>query len=605
VPSAGLARLRRVSALSLLVVACLGCGAASASVLEMEIQPRFGGEMLAFDKLTLVGAEGQLLSVTRLDFLVSKVALRETGGSWLSLTDSEGYISGREGKTRFELKGVPSGQYDAIRFQVGLDPELNKADPAKYPPSHALNPQVNGLHWGWQSGYVFLALEGRWTEASKSNTQNPKAEGGYSFHLANEPQLMRVELPVRLDLAPGSRQTVRLGLDVKKVLSGTTLNDASSTTHSRQGDEMARKLAANVERAFAVESSFSPVSKMAPATVSTVHELLMAPTATPYGLTISSVFPRPELPQDNPLTEEGVELGRLLFNDRRLSLNNSQSCASCHELSSAGADPGRTVSVGAEGKSGTRNAMPLFNLAWKSSFFWDGRAATLREQVLQPIQNPDEMHESLTNIVARLQQAEYAGRFASSFGSPEISSDRVARALEQFLLTLVSHASKFDRVLGGTAQFTEQEQRGFELFHTEYDPRREQYGADCFHCHGGPLFQSVAFANNGLDIESGDTGRMAGTKREGDRGKFAVPSLRNLTVTGPYMHDGRFKNLEEVVEHYATGVKRSPTLDPNLAKHPDGGVPLSAEDKQAVVAFLKTLTDERYVRATNTVANAR
>ena len=602
VRSAGLARLRRVSALSLLVVGCWA-GTAVGAVVEMEIQPRFDGEMLAFDKLKLAGAEGQLLSVTRLDFLVSKVELRRTDGKWLSITNSETYINGREGRTGFELEAVPSGEYEAIRFLVGLEPELNKADPAKYPPGHALNPQVNGLHWGWQSGYVFFALEGRWTEPSKSNTQNPKTEGGYSFHLANEPQLMRVELPVRLDLAPDSRQMVRLGLDVRKVLAGTTLDEASSTTHSRQGDETARKLAANVERAFAVESSFSAGSKTAKA--ATGHELLIAPTATPYRLTISAVFPRPELPQDNPLTEQGVELGRLLFHDRRLSLNNSQSCASCHELSSAGADPGRAVSVGAEGKSGTRNAMPLFNLAWKSSFFWDGRAATLREQVLQPIQNPVEMHESLTNIVTRLQKAEYGGRFASAFGSPQISPDRVARALEQFLLTLVSHQSKFDHVLGGTAQFTEQEQRGFELFHTEYDPRREQHGADCFHCHGGPLFQSVAFANNGLDIEPGDTGRMAVTKREGDRAKFAVPSLRNLTVTGPYMHDGRFKSLEEVVEHYATGVKRNPTLDPNLAKHPDGGVPLNAEDKQAVVAFLKTLTDERYVRATNTVASAR
>ena len=155
----------------------------------MEIQPRFGRETLAFDKLTLIGAEGQILSVTRLDFLVSKVEMRQTGGNWLSLTNSEAYVSGREGRIRFELEGVPSGDYDGIRFLVGLEHELNKSDPAKYPPSHALNPQVNGLHWGWQGGYVFLAIEGRWTKPSRSNTQNPNSEGGYSFHLANEPQL--------------------------------------------------------------------------------------------------------------------------------------------------------------------------------------------------------------------------------------------------------------------------------------------------------------------------------------------------------------------------------------------------------------------------------
>jgi len=149
-------------------------------------------------------------------------------------------------------------------------------------------------------------------------------------------------------------------------------------------------------------------------------------------------------------------------------------------------------------------------------------------------------------------------------------------------------------VLKGEAAFTETEQRGFELFHTEYDPRQEQFGADCFHCHGGSLFQSQSFANNGLDSHFSDLGRYLVTHREGDQGKFAVPSLRNVEVTAPYMHDGRFNTLEEVVEHYTTHVKRSPTLDPNLAKHPDGGVPLSAADQQALVAFLKTLTDEKY-----------
>ena len=139
---------------------------------------------------------------------------------------------------------------------------------------------------------------------------------------------------------------------------------------------------------------------------------------------------------------------------------------------------------------------------------------------------------------------------------------------------------------------TDEEKRGFELFMTEYDPRRGLRGADCFHCHGGPLFQSQGFANNGLDAVFADAGRGAVTGREGDKGRFAVPSLRNVELTGPYMHDGRFKTLEEVVAHYCTGVKRSATLDPNLAKHPDGGVPLSEAEQKALVAFLKTLTEE-------------
>ena len=239
--------------------------------------------------------------------------------------------------------------------------------------------------------------------------------------------------------------------------------------------------------------------------------------------------------------------------------------------------------------------MPIFNMAWKRSFFWDGRAATVREQALQPIQNPIEMHENLDRVVSKLSKdATYRKMFARAFGSTEVSADRVARALEQFVLTRISCNSKFDRALQGQEKLTEQEKRGFELFVTEYDPRREQYGADCFHCHGGPLFQSQSFANNGLDATFSDVGRSAVTGKDYDQGKFSVPSLRNVALTGPYMHDGRFKTLEEVVEHYSTGMKRSATLDPNLAKHPDGGVPLSAADKKALVAFLKTLTDSQY-----------
>jgi len=223
---------------------------------------------------------------------------------------------------------------------------------------------------------------------------------------------------------------------------------------------------------------------------------------------------------------------------------------------------------------------------------------------LQPILNPVELHQSLDVLMKKLSgDANYHQLFANAFGSTEINTDRFARALEQFLLVQVSFDSKFDRVAQGKATFTPEEQRGFQLFHTEYDPYHGQYGADCFHCHGGALFQSQSFANNGLDSVSKDEGRYVVTKREGDRGKFAVPSLRNVALNWPYMHDGRFRTLEEAVEHYCTGMKRSATLDPNLAKHPDGGVPLSFSDKRALVAFLRTLTDDRFIPPA-TVANA-
>jgi cytochrome c peroxidase len=240
-----------------------------------------------------------------------------------------------------------------------------------------------------------------------------------------------------------------------------------------------------------------------------------------------------------------------------------------------------------------------------------------------PIQDHTEMDETLTNVVMKLQRkassikaqasgklqtsssnvaaaanardVDYPALFESAFGSKEITAEKIGLAIETFVMTRTSFNSKFDRVLQGKEQFTEEERHGFTLFSTEYDPRREQFGADCFHCHGGPLFQSQAFANNGLDSEVKDPGRAKITGKDSDLGKFSTPSLRNVALTAPYMHDGRFGTLEEVVEHYATGVKRSATLDPNLAKHPDGGVPLRPADKKALVAFLKTLTDDSFV----------
>src|SRR5262249_32118037 len=154
-----------------------------------------------------------------------------------------------------------------------------------------------------------------------------------------------------------------------------------------------------------------------------------------------------------------------------------------------------------------------------------------------------------------------------------------------------SFDSRFDQAARGEAELTAEEKHGFELFSTEFDPRHRQFGADCFHCHGGPLFQSQSFANNGLAVDpaTGDSGRAKFTGKPQDAGKFATPSLRNIALTAPYMHDGRFSTLEEVVEHYSTGVQRSAALDPNLAKHPDGGLHLTTEDKKALVAFLKTL----------------
>jgi cytochrome c peroxidase len=561
------------------------CQWAAGADLEVNIAPQFNGAPLVFDSLSLPTADGQMISITRLDAILSDVAFRSQNGKWISQPDWFVFINGREGKTSFTLTGLRPGRYDRLRFHVGLGPRMNHADAARWPAGHPLNPQVNNLYWGWSREYVFLALEGRWQEGVKQN--------GFSYHLATGRQLMTVELPVALDLTASQR--LQVTMDVGKIFSAPhkiELTDSSDTTHSRTNDLLVAQLKENIESAFAA-SVEAPRRLQARRNIP-LSRPLVASGATPYRLTFSRLFPQPNLPRDNPLTGEGVALGSKLFFDRLLSADDSESCATCHRPSLAFSQP-RRFSRGVDGDIGTRHAMPLENLAWKSSFFWDGRAQTLREQVLQPIQNPIEMHESLSNVVFKVSaDPDYRRLFANAFGQVKITPDTMARALEQFLLIQISYNAKFDRVMSGREKFTEQEQRGFVLFNTEYDPYHGQYGADCFHCHGGPLFQSQSFANNGLDTTFRDNGRYVVTKRESDQGKFAVPSLRNVALTGPYMHDGRFRTLEEAIEHYCTGMKRSATLDPNLAKHPDGGVPLTKADKTALAAFLRTLTDEKF-----------
>jgi cytochrome c peroxidase len=615
-----------------------------AASLDISIQPRFNGTPLTYDTIILPTKSGQTISVSRLDMLLSRIALRQPNESWLEVTNTFAFISGRSGRIRFHVSDLPAGGFDRIRFNVGLPDSVNHADPLQFGPDHPLNPRVNGLHWNWQGGYVFLALEGAWgdTESSSANPNSTAVRnGGYSWHLATEQQLMTIEIPITLD-SNADNKVLAIAFDLDQVFSGVRLDDQTQLTHSRVGDSTAAQLTRNVTRAFSQipESAIAPEN---PFTGSPASPPLAEPmvVGTPYRFTFPRFLPIPALPRDNPLTVEGIELGRRLFHDPLLSKDSRQSCASCHQAAAGFADGGKAFSVGADGKPGKRNAMALFNLAWKSAFFWDGRAATLRQQALMPIQDELEMHESLTNVVAKLSSAgkkpnpttvpresgiegaqshqsqiraplqpsafrvepsNYRQLFSKAFGTAEINADRIGLALEQFLLTLTSYDSRFDRVMHRQEQFTRDEQRGFELFHTEFDPRRGLYGADCFHCHGGPLFQNLPFANNGLDGVFKDRGLFAVTQRYGDLGKFAVPSLRNVELTGPYMHDGRFTTLEQVIEHYSTGIKDSPTLDPNIARHPPGGVPLSAADKRALVAFLKTLTDEQYRRAAQTNA---
>ena len=317
---------------------------------------------------------------------------------------------------------------------------------------------------------------------------------------------------------------------------------------------------------------------------------------TPYTLNHEGL-PTPPLPQDNLLTNAGVELGRMLFYEKMLSGDNTQACADCHRQEHAFTDTAR-FSLGIQGLPGKRQAMSIFNMAWNTNgFFWDGRAELLRHQALLPIQDELEMDETLDNVVDKLSASkDYKNQFIRAFGDDQVTEQRISLALEQFMFSIVSHNSKYDQWKSGLIQLTESEERGRILFETEYNPFfPELSGADCAHCHGGANFENDFYMNNGLDTEGefSDLGHYEVTGNEVYRAAFKVPSLRNIELTAPYMHDGRFSTLEEVVDHYDHGIKESNSLDFALRATIDRGLFLTDQDKVDLINFLKTLTDQK------------
>ncbi len=322
---------------------------------------------------------------------------------------------------------------------------------------------------------------------------------------------------------------------------------------------------------------------------------------TPYALEIPSHFPAMDIPADNPMTIEGVELGRWLFYEKRLSGNDSMSCASCHRPSSSFSDPNK-YSTGIDGISGNRNSMALINLGWDKFFFWDGRASTLEEQILEPVPNPIEMHQSWTDAVYKLNlDINYRNKFYRAFGEPGIDSVKVAKAIAQFIRTMISASSKYDVMykFENGIQLTSAETSVLQAISPSewdgYDLFKNLNGADCFHCHNGPLMRVKKYSNNGLDANFTDLGRGAVTGNVEDYGKFKVPTLRNIALSAPYMHDGRFQTLDEVIEHYSSGVHISPTIDPLIEFANQGGVQLSAIEKKNLKKFLLTLTDSSFI----------
>ncbi|HTN47405.1 MAG TPA: cytochrome c peroxidase [Flavipsychrobacter sp.] len=289
--------------------------------------------------------------------------------------------------------------------------------------------------------------------------------------------------------------------------------------------------------------------------------------------------------ENNTLSKNGFELGRKLFFDPRLSRTNTVSCGTCHQPFSAFAQLDHNVSHGVEDKIGTRNSPSLFNLNWHTSFFWDGGVNHLEVQPINPIQNPVEMDENFGNIIVKLSSdADYKARFTATYGNDSINSQRILKALAQFMGMLVSSNSKYDKYMRGEAggNMTEGELRGLAIFK-----------ANCAGCHKEPLFSDFSLRNNGLSVTTAnDSGRAIITHSVTDLYKFKVPSLRNLKYSPPYMHDGRFTTLNQVLDHYASGIQKSATLDPSLAE----GIRLSKQEREDLKAFLNTLNDEDFVK---------
>ena len=301
--------------------------------------------------------------------------------------------------------------------------------------------------------------------------------------------------------------------------------------------------------------------------------------ATPISFPLPEGWPQPVYDfSKNPVTKEGFELGRKLFYDGRLSKDGNFPCASCHQQFGAFATYDHPLSHGYNNSFTVRNAPALFNLAWQKEFMYDGGVNHLDVQPLVPITSDNEMHEVIDSIVAKLKKdAIYKLMFKAAFGSELINTQRITKALSQFLVMIVSADSYYDKVKRGEAQFTLSQRLGYDIFQKK-----------CEACHTEPLFTDLSYRNIGLPIDSAlnDSGRMRITRLSSDSLKFKVPSLRNVMVTFPYGHDGRFFSILDVMNHYRNGVVNGPTTDP-LVKN----MKLSNFEIGQITSFLYTLTD--------------
>ncbi len=318
---------------------------------------------------------------------------------------------------------------------------------------------------------------------------------------------------------------------------------------------------------------------------------------SPYNLVIGDGLPvSMPIPEDNPLTVQGIELGRHLFYDPILSVDSSMSCSSCHGTRGSFTDNLR-FSAGVDGIDGVRSSMSLLDLGFnENGFFWDGRSATLEEQALLPVEDPIELHDTWPNVVEKFKShPDYPRMFRKAFGindRQEITKELAGKALAQFERILISSGnSRYDRAIRGEVFFSNEELNGYEMF---FDIGVNLPDAECGHCHNIPLFTTNEYTNNGLQEAAtlndfNDVGHGAVTGDPFDNGTFRIPTLRNITLSAPYMHDGRFETLEEVIDHYNSGGKDSPNKDALVV--PLG---LTEKNKSDLLEFIKMLEDPEF-----------
>jgi cytochrome c peroxidase len=527
--------------------------------LVIELGHEVSGEPLVLGRLTYTNTAGNRFAIDRLRYYVSDVVLHGAAGA--EHTSGVHYCDlSADATQRITLPDVPSGQYERISFVFGLDDTRNLTGAL---PS---TPENDAMEWpaALGGGYHYMLLEGRFEDATGSERTCRVQTGRLVSGGTSTSHYFEVTLP-NSSVAIGTGTTHLLALmDV-----GGWFADPPYDFND-YGTDMAASAAAQQILEDNGPHVFAPL------------------TQDPVTIEFPPAFPPMIVPADNPTTRQGVFLGRNLYHDPILSADSTLACAGCHRPEHSFADVTR-FSVGIDGISGTRNANALVNPGFVTVSFWDGRARDLEAQALEPVQNPIEMNLPWSEVTERLAaNARYRRLFLRAFGTVEITPDRVTKAIAQFERTLISANAKYDRWAAGEIQLTAAEERGHAMFFSEV--------GDCFHCHGQNLaFTDNLFHNVGVDAVIVDPGLGGRTGLPSDMGLFRTPTLRNVELTGPYMHDGRFATLHEVVQHYNSGGFRTPTVDPLIRV----GVGLRLTDQQVddLVAFLMVLTDTTY--ATN------